>query len=87
MDDQEQRQAAIARLEAKREFWTHVFVYAAVNGLLILIWAVSSGDGHFWPMWSLGGWGIGLAVHAWETFRRPIGEAAIRREMDRGSGL
>jgi hypothetical protein len=87
VDDQERREAAIARLQAKREFWTHLFVYVAVNGLLILVWAVSAGGGHFWPMWPLAGWGIGLAVHAWETFQQPIGEDAIRREMDKGGGL
>jgi hypothetical protein len=27
--------------------------------------------------------GIGLSVHAFETFRHPIDEAAIKREMER----
>jgi hypothetical protein len=84
MEDQERREAAIARLKEKRDFWTHVFVYVAVNALLVLVWAVSTGGGHFWPMWPLAGWGIGLAVHAWETYRRPIDEVAIQREMNKG---
>lgn len=82
MDVEERRVAAIGRIEAKREFTTHVFVYLAVNTLLVVVWAVASG-GYFWPVWPIAGWGVGVAVHAWETFRRPISEEAIRREMDR----
>lgn len=83
MEDTDLRKAAVARLEAKREFWGHLFVYLAVNALLVVIWVTTSGDGYFWPVWPIAGWGIGLAVHAFETFRRPIGEDAIRREMER----
>lgn len=86
MDEQARREAAITRLKEKREFWTHFFVYVCVNALLVGIWAVTMNGGHFWPMWSMGGWGIGLAAHAWETFRRPISETAIRKEMERGEG-
>ena len=81
MDDQERRDAAIDRLKAKQEFWTHLFVYVAVNALLVLVWAVTAGGGGFWPIWSMAGWGIGVMVHAWETFRRPVTESAIQREM------
>jgi hypothetical protein len=83
MEDMDLRKAAVERLEAKREFWGHVFVYLAVNVLLVLIWATTNNAGYFWPVWPIAGWGIGLAVHAFETFRRPIGEDAIRREMER----
>ena len=81
MDDQERRDAAIDRLKAKQEFWTHLFVYVAVNALLVLVWAVTADGGGFWPIWSMAGWGIGVMVHAWETFRRPVTESAIQREM------
>lgn len=86
MDDQQRREAAVERLKAKREFWTHLFVYVAVNGLLVVVWAVTNSDAYFWPIWPMAGWGIGLVVHAWETFRRPISETAIRKEMEKGSG-
>jgi len=39
-----------------------VAVYAAVNCLLIVVWAIS-GAGYFWPLWPLLGWGLGLARH------------------------
>lgn len=80
----EVREAAIKRLKAKREFSGHVAVYLIVNVMLVLIWFIS-GRGYFWPIWPLAGWGIGLAVHGWQTyFQKPISEEDIRREMERG---
>ena len=61
----------------------HVFVYLAVNAFLVMIWFVTNPDVHFWPIWSIGGWGIGLIAHAVETYRSPISEVAIEREMKR----
>ena len=83
MDADARRDAAIARLKAKREFWMHLFIYIAVNGLLVVIWAVTPNGGYFWPIWPIAGWAIGVAAHAFETFRRPIGESAIQREMEK----
>ena len=79
------RQQAIESLKKKRDFRTHVLMYVLVNTMLVVIWAVTSG-GYFWPVWSIAGWGIGLAAHALESFRRPMTEEAIRREMERGEG-
>ena len=83
MDEQERRAAAVRRLKAKREFWTHVAVYVLVNGLLVVIWAVTSDGGNFWPMWPILGWGIALGLNAWEVYRKPLSEEAIRKEMDK----
>lgn len=83
MTDMERREAAIARLKEKRDFFTHLTAYVAVNTFLVIVWAMSNSDGSFWPIWPIAGWGIGLAIHAVETFRRPVGEEAIRREMNR----
>ena len=85
MDEQERRAAAVKRLKEKREFWQHVVVYVLVNSLLVVIWAVTHNEGgHFWPLWPILGWGIGMAIHAWETLRRPISEEAIRKELEKG---
>ena len=78
------RQMAIERLKVKRGFSGHVTVYVLVNMLLILIWSVT-GRGYFWPIWPISGWGIGLAMHAWNAFfAKPITEEDIRQEIERG---
>lgn len=85
MEDTERREAAIRRLKERRDFWTHLFVYLAVNTLLVIVWAVTDAGGYFWPVWPIAGWGIGLTVHAFETFRPPISEDEIRGKMERGN--
>lgn len=83
--DDERRAAAIKRVKARRDFRGHVAAYVLVNMLLVGIWALSGG-GYFWPVWSILGWGIGLAFHGWSVFfERPISEEEIRREMERGA--
>lgn len=82
MTDAERREMAISRLKAKRDFWSHLSAYVVVNGFLVVIWAFTQNNsGYFWPIWPMAGWGIGLLLHAWETYRPGISEAAIQREM------
>jgi len=83
-DQNDKRDAAIKRVEAKRAFRFHLALYGAVNLLLIVVWAIT-GAGYFWPMWPILGWGIGIAFHYWGVYlQKPITEDEIRREMDRG---
>ncbi len=78
------RAAAVERLKKKREFRAHLVAYVLVNGFLVVLWAITSPDGLFWPVFPLLGWGIGLAFHAIDTFSKPtFSEDRIRREMDR----
>ena len=47
------------------------------------VWAFT-GAGFFWPVFPIVGWGIGVAVNAWEAFGPdPVTEERIRREIDR----
>lgn len=86
MDEQQQRQAAISRLKAKRGFWSNLAAYVVVNAFLVVVWALS-GAGYFWPVWVLGGWGIAIALHAWSVFgQKPITEDDVQREMGKGGG-
>jgi hypothetical protein len=80
----ELREQAIARLKKRRDFRTHLFMYVAVNAMLVVIWAVTSDGGFFWPIFPIIGWGIGLAGNAWDVYgRREITEEQIQREQDR----
>lgn len=66
MDDEQRYARAKSRVEELRGFYAHLAVYLIVNAGLILI-DLLSGDG-WWFYWPLLGWGIGLAVHAVNTY-------------------
>jgi hypothetical protein len=84
--EQELREAAVSRLRKKRDFRVHVFIYVAVNAMLVVIWAVAGG-GPFWPIFPILGWGVGVAANAWGVYgRKPISEDEIRRETERLQG-
>jgi hypothetical protein len=78
------RERARESLKKKREFRSHLLAYILVNSFLVVIWAVTSAPGFFWPIFPIGGWGIGLAFHAWDAYG-DVGpsDEQIRREMDR----
>jgi hypothetical protein len=81
--ESEQWERARKRVTDRREFGSHVAAYVVFNAFLIAIWAFT-GAGYFWPVWVLGGWGIGLVMHAWEVFvRRPVTDADVEAEMKR----
>jgi hypothetical protein len=82
--EEDLRKQAVASLHRKRGFKQTLFAYLVVNALLIGIWAVS-GAGYFWPVWVIGGWGIGLAFQAWGAYgqRRGMSEDEVAREMQR----
>ena len=85
-EDDDLRNQARKRLQKRRDFSAHVVSYLVVNAMLIGIWAIT-GAGYFWPAWVLLGWGVGLALNAWDVFfRRAITEADIDREMKRNQG-
>ena len=90
--DDEFREMAKARVG----FRMHAMAYVAVNLLLIAIWWIGGDSvrlemgemsmteterGSFWPIWSILGWGIGLAFHGWSVFGS--GKDAVAREEER----
>jgi len=86
MGDRARREAAVQRIKDKRDLWVHASAYVIGNGAQIAVWA-AGGGGYFWPMWSLIGWGVGLAFHAWSVFGNPpITEQEIQREIYRDDG-
>lgn len=63
-DNYENAKKQVARI---REFYLHLIVYMIINAMLLMLDLVT-GPG-FWFFWPLMGWGIGLAMHALNTFR------------------
>ena len=77
----DERAAARKRLERKNKFRGDVVAYIVINRFLVGVWALT-GRGDFWPAWVMAGWGVLLALDAWNAyFRRPISEADVDREM------
>ena len=81
------RDAIRKRLEARRDFGSHLVAYVVVNALVVVVWAMTGG-GYFWPAWLLGAWGAGLILHAWDVYvRRPVTEADVDAELQRRNGV
>ena len=43
-----EREAARRRLQARREFASHLAAFLVVNSFLVVVWALTGG-GYFWP--------------------------------------
>jgi hypothetical protein len=86
-DPQDLRTAAMHSLRQKEEFRRHVLIYVLVNLMLVAIWAITwltSGQWFPWPLFPILGWGVGLAIHGWNTYaRRPPTEDDVQREIQR----
>lgn len=50
----------------RREFREHLFSYLIVNTMLVAINYITAQTIN-WAIWSILGWGIGLAFHAWNA--------------------
>lgn len=78
----ELRERAVKRLKKRRDFHAHVLIYLLVNTFLVVIWWMTSPDGFFWPVFPIIGWGIGVAMNAWDVYMSPdITEEDIEREI------
>ncbi len=66
----------------------HLLVYVLVNGFIVIIWAMTSSHGFFWPIFPILGWGIGLVLNAWDVFRRGgFTEEQISKEVRHLQGV
>ena len=80
----ELRERALRRLKKRHDFVGHLLVYGLVNTFLIVIWAMTSGDGFFWPIFPMVGWGIAVVLNAWDVYLTPdYDEDDIDREISR----
>jgi hypothetical protein len=85
--DDDLRKQAMASLKKKDAFKKTLVAYVLVNLFLVGIWALSDA-GYFWPVWVIGGWGLGLAFQAYDAYghRPTVTEDEISREMERLRG-
>jgi 2TM domain-containing protein len=61
----------------KRGLQWHIASYIVVNLVAIILWWILTPDIFFWPLYSLGAWGIGLIAHIWTYLA--MSSAAKRR--------
>lgn len=89
MSDQELREIAKKRIEAKNGVIVHAIVYVFVNIGLWLMYFFTSPGQFLWPIFPTFGWGIGLTAHFfWMlVMLRGTDEQAIDREIERMKSL
>jgi len=85
LSEEQMYEEAKKRVEAKRGFYKHLFVYVMVNTILVFVWAFPAGGGYPWFWWVIGGWGIGVLFNFIEVFVWPKGgdTAAIEKEAEK----
>ncbi|CAB4579699.1 MAG: 2TM domain-containing protein [Pontimonas sp.] len=82
------REAAIKSLKKKAEFRQYLWVWAAVSGIVTVVWFLTSPNGYFWPVWVMFGMGIGAVFAGWDAYsKKPVmSDAAIDTEMKKLRG-
>ena len=85
--DEELRQEAVERIKERRGFYVHLGAYFIVNAALFALCAIIGG-GYYWPMWTLLGWGIGVAFHGLAVLieGQQLTDERVQREMAKMRG-
>ena len=84
MTEEQIYEEAKQRVKRKKDFYGHLIVWAAINIILVIIWAL--GDrGYPWFLWPLCIWGVFVLVHGLRTFvfERKSDINAIEKEAER----
>ena len=71
MSENEIYELAKKRVEAKKGFYGHLGAWAAVNILLIIVWALTDHGGHPWFLWPLCIWGFFVLINFFNVFIWP----------------
>lgn len=55
--------------KARVAFRWSLMSYFLLNGFLVGVWFFASGPrSYFWPMWSMLGWGVGIAFQYFQAY-------------------
>ena len=68
MLSEKQEEEAFNYVRSLRRFYLHCFRYVIVN-LVLLAVNLAMTPHRLWALWVIGGWGIGLLLHAFRVFR------------------
>jgi len=84
MSEEQMYEEASRKVKEKKRFFSGLATYAAVNAVLVVIWALS-GRGYPWFLWPLGIWGvfvIGDALRIF-VFGKGSDDEAIKKEVEK----
>jgi hypothetical protein len=80
MIEDERYERARKRARELRKFYTHVATYVLV--MIGLVFVDYTDRGNWWVYWPAVGWGIVVAMHAFETFSTGWEKRKIRQLME-----
>ncbi len=82
LSEEELRAKAEKKVKARVVMLRHAGVYVIMNLFFVAVWALT-GNGYPWFLWSVIGWGLGLALHALGYFLGSRSEAVMHKLVER----
>ena len=76
------REREARQIRRRRGFFVHLSIWAAVNVMLVVVWALVGG-GHPWFLYPLVGWGIGVVAHGASAYLMAPTDIVLEREQAR----
>ena len=65
--ESEAYQRARQRVARLRGFYSNLFIYIVINAILAVLNLLTD-PSYLWFLWVVGGWGLAVALHAYNTF-------------------
>jgi hypothetical protein len=81
MDTDDARHRARKYVKALKSFYLHALIFGLVNGGLLLLNLVTS-PRHWWSLWPIFGWGIGLCAHGASVFLLSNNSALLGKDWE-----
>jgi len=84
---EQQEKEAFAHVRRLRHFYLHLFQYTVICSALLAANLIFS-PRYLWSLWTIGGWGLAVLLHAMRVFRRDwvLGPDWERREVEKRLG-
>lgn len=84
LSEEQIREEATKRVKAKKAFWSSFSVWATVNIVLIIIWALTDYGGYPWFLFPLCIWGFFVLIHFLRVyvFKQRIESREIEKEVE-----
>ena len=84
---EEREKEAFDHVRRLRHFYLHLMRFAVIVALLLAINLLVT-PRHLWSLWVIGGWGIGILMHAFSVWRKDwlLGPDWERRQVEKRLG-